>query len=368
MSINNITRYTPGFNINDVQRKYKIKKIVKLSSNENPFISDKVSKYISKSNHNLNLYPESKTSHLQALIAKMTGYKLNENNILLGNGSNEILEFIVRATLNTKSEVIIPKHSFLVYEIISQLQGAKIITSNPNRDKTSSNYLGIDIESIRKKITKKTRLIFLANPGNPTGTYLKLSEIDQFMGTISKNISVVVDEAYYEYLDSKVNQSAASLINKYKNLYVTRSFSKIYGLASLRIGYGISSKENIDKLKLFKQPFNTNLFAQKAAELAIQDYKFVEKSKRNNDAMIKSLTNLLDQLSVRYLGTYCNFITFEVGEKVDLLFDYLLKKGIVVRPLKNYKLSRYLRVSLGTQNDMKKFSKILKIFYEEKTK
>ena len=268
--------------------------------------------------------------------------------------------------MDTKSEVIIPKHSFLVYEIISQLQGARVITSNPDRDKASPNYMGIDLQSIKTKITKKTRLIFLANPGNPTGTYLRLSEIDKFIRSISSKISVVVDEAYYEYLDSKVNHSAASLVSKYKNLYVTRSFSKIYGLASLRIGYGISSKENIDKLKLYKQPFNTNLFAQKAAELAIQDRKFVEKSKRNNDAMIKLLTNLFEQLSIRYLGIYCNFITFEVGLKADSLFEYLLKKGIVVRPLKNYKLSKYLRVSLGSQNDMKKFIKTLKLFYAEK--
>ena len=155
VSSNNISRYSPGFNINDVQRKYKIKKIVKLSSNENPFISDKVSKYISKHNHDINLYPESKTSHLQALIAKTIGYKLNGNNILLGNGSNEILEFIVRDTLDTKSEVIIPKHSFLVYEIISQLQGARVITSNPDKDKASPNYMGIDLQSIRQRLQRK---------------------------------------------------------------------------------------------------------------------------------------------------------------------------------------------------------------------
>ncbi len=366
MAAKNITKYTPGFNINDVQKKFDIKKIIKLSSNENPFVSDKVIKYINNNKHSLNLYPESNPSKLQSIIAKNLGFKMNEKNIILGNGSNEILELIARQTLNCSSEAIIPKHSFLVYEIISKLQDARIIVSKPDLNRDSPNYLGVDLDSVKNKISSKTRLIFLANPANPTGTYIKLSEIDRMLSSLTHKITVIIDEAYFEYLDPKKDKSAVSLIKKYKNLFVTRSFSKIYGLASLRIGYGISSEKNIEKLKLYKQPFNTNLFAQKAAEIAINDHHFVNESKKNNDIALASLIQLFDELSIRYLGTYCNFITFEAGRDSKALFEYLLKKGIVVRPLVNYKLPKYLRVSLGTRREMNAFKKQLKSFYNAK--
>ncbi len=363
MTTKNITKYSPGFNITDVQKKYNLKKIIKLSSNENPFISSKVENYINKIRHSINLYPDSKPIDLQSLISKEIGYRLSQKNIILGNGSNEILEFIARLSLNKSSEVIIPKHSFLVYEIISKLQDAKVVISKPDLTKSSPNYLGIDLMSIRKKITSKTRLIFIANPANPTGTYIKLSDIDAFIRSIPPRINIVVDEAYYEYLDASINKSAASLVKKYKNLFVTRSFSKIYGLASMRIGYGISSENNIDKLKLYKQPFNTNLFAQKAAEIAIRDHKFVAESKKNNTLVLDKVLKVFQDLSIRYLGTFCNFITFEAGSKSTKLFEYLLKNGVVVRPLVNYKLEKYLRVTLGTKREMNIFLKTLKSFY-----
>ena len=362
-----ITQYTPGFNINDVRKKYNINRIIKLSSNENPFISDKVARYINKYKHEINLYPESKPLNLADSIAQSIGSNTSVKNIILGNGSNEILEFISRSLLDSSSEVIIPKHSFLVYEIISKLQKAKIIISKPDRNKNTDNYLGVDLESVKQKISKKTKLIFIANPANPTGTYIKLSKIDDFIRSIPKNISVVIDEAYYEYLNPSINPSAVTLIRRYNNLYVTRSFSKIFGLASLRIGYGISNQKNIEKLMLYKQPFNTNLFAQKCAEIAIKDKKFIKISKSNNSDVATQITNIFKKLSITYLGTYCNFITFEVGKNSKKLFNYMLKKGIVLRPLDNYKLPNYLRVSIGTHNDMKKFSEALVSFYHEET-
>jgi histidinol-phosphate aminotransferase len=366
VNLKNIKKYTPGFNIHDIQKKYKLKKVIKLASNENPFISKDVLSFIKKSNHKLNLYPDSNPDQLHKLLANTVGHKMTGNNIILGNGSNEILEFIVRANVDNKSEVIIPKHSFLVYEIISKLQNAKIIITKPDNHKDSENYLGINLESIIQKITKKTKLIFIANPANPTGTYIRLSEIDGFLKLVPKNTSVIIDEAYYEYLSPKINKSAVSLINKYKNLYVTRSFSKIYGLASLRVGYGISSQVNVSKLKNYKQPFNSNLFAQKAALLALKDFKFTQESKENNDIAMIKLTGLFKSLSIDYLGTYCNFITFKVGKQSKQLFEYLLKKGVIVRPLTNYGLTDYLRVSLGTPRDNNTFIKYMKLFYSDK--
>ncbi len=366
MNVKKIKKYTPGFNIHDVQKKYNLKKVIKLASNENPFISKDVLSFIKNSNHKLNLYPDSNPDELHKLLASTVGHRMTGSNIILGNGSNEILEFIVRANLDNTSEVIIPKHSFLVYEIISKLQNAKIITSKPDNDKTSENYLGINLESILEKITKKTKLIFIANPANPTGTYITLSRIETFLQLVPNNISIIIDEAYYEYLNPENSKSAVSLIKKYKNLYVTRSFSKIYGLASLRVGYGISSKENISKLKNYKQPFNSNLFAQKAALLALKDSKFTRQSKDNNDIAMNKLTDLFNRLSINYLGTYCNFITFRVGKESKALFKHLLKRGIIVRPLVNYGLTDYLRVSLGTPNDNNIFIKQMKLFYSDK--
>ena len=366
MNLKNIKKYTPGFNIHDIQKKYNLKEVIKLASNENPFISKDVLSFIKKSNHKLNLYPDSNPDELHKSLANTVGHRMTSNNIILGNGSNEILEFIVRANVDNKSEVIIPKHSFLVYEIISKLQNAKIIITKPDNDKASENYLGINLESIKEKITNKTKLIFIANPANPTGTYIKLSEIDNFLQLVPKKTSVIIDEAYYEYLNPKVNKTAVSLINKYKNLYVTRSFSKIYGLASLRVGYGISSQDNISILKNYKQPFNSNLFAQKAALLALKDFTFTRESKENNDIARIKLIDLFNELSIDYLGTYCNFITFRAGKQSKKLFEYLLKKGIIVRPLANYGLTDYLRVSLGTPRDNNVFIKHMKLFYSDK--
>jgi histidinol-phosphate aminotransferase len=366
VSVKNIKKYTPGFNIHDVQKKYKIKKVIKLASNENPFMSDKVSSFINKPNHKINLYPDSNPYELHKLIASTIGHRMTSDNIILGNGSNEVLEFIVRANIDDKSEVIIPKHSFLVYEIISKLQKAKVITTKPDSNKSTDNYLGIDLESIIESITKKTKLIFIANPANPTGTYIKLSKIEKFLKLVPKNITIVIDEAYYEYLNPKKNKSAVSLIKKHKNLFVTRSFSKMYGLASLRAGYGVSSPDNINKLKIYKQPFNTNNFAQKAALLALKDHKFRQQSKENNDIAMNKLIDLFNKLSIDYLGTYCNFITFKAGKESKLLFEYLLKNGVIVRPLTNYMLKDYLRVSLGTPQDNNVFIKHIKLFYSDK--
>ena len=365
MASSKITKYTPGFNIHDVQKKYNVKNVIKLASNENPYVSEKVKQYIVKKDHDLNFYPDSNPEKLLSLISDIVGHGMKSKNIILGNGSNEILEFIARASLQKSSEVIIPKHSFLVYEIICKLLNAKIVVSNPVRDKNHPNYLGINLSDVMKKITKKTKLIFLANPCNPVGTYLSCTEIKKFLNSISNKINVVLDEAYYEYLDSKTHKSAASLVAQYNNLYVTRSFSKIYGLASLRVGYGISNRENIDKIKLYKQPFNTNSFAQKVTSLALNDKNFIKKSKNNNDISMKELLQTLDSLSISYLGTRCNFLTFKVGKKANDLFLYLLKHGIIVRPLNNYKLNDYLRVSIGKPNDNKKFIKYLKLFYSE---
>lgn len=365
---NIIKKYTPGFNIHDIQKKYNLKKVIKLASNENPFISKNVLSFINNSKHNLNLYPDSNPHNLHSEIAKSIGYRMTDKNIILGNGSNEILELIVRSNIDNKSEVIIPKHSFLVYEIISKLQNAKIIISKPENDKNNKNYLGVNLTAIYEKISKNTKLIFIANPANPTGTYIPIKHIDDFLKSIPKKILVIIDEAYFEYLDSNIDKSAISLIKKYKNIYVTRSFSKIYGLASLRVGYGVSNPENINKLKLYKQPFSTNYFAQKAASIALKDSSFIKESKKNNHDALQQFKKIFDELTISYLGTYCNFITFRVGNNSSALFNYLLTKGVIVRPLTNYKLPEYLRVSLGSPSDNKLFIKHLKGFYSENTK
>ena len=365
---NKIKKYTPGFNVHDIQKKYNIKNVIKLASNENPYVSEQVTSFINNSSHSLNLYPDSNPQYLHAEIAKVIGHRIASKNVILGNGSNEILELIVRSTLDYKSEVIIPKHSFLVYEIISKLQNAKLVTSKPDKNKNNDNYLGVDLNAIHENITSNTKLIFIANPANPTGTYLPLRYIEEFLDITPKRVTVILDEAYYEYLDSSIDKSAISLIKKYKNLYVTRSFSKIYGLASLRVGYGISSPDNIEKLKLYKQPFSTNYFAQKAASIAIKDTDFIDKSKKNNLNALELLKKTFDELSINYLGTYCNFITFKVGSHAAPLFKYLLTKGVIVRPLNNYKLPEYLRVSIGSPKDNKTFIKYLKNYYNENVK
>ena len=359
------TTYQPGQNIDDIRKKYNIKKVIKLASNENPSgPSIKAIKAGINIQKIINRYQDSHSLKLKNSINSFLSKPfINLNNIIIGNGSNEILEFIARRYLNDRSEVLFCKHSFLVYKIISKNMKAKIIESKPIKE-PGLNYLCIDLKDMRKRVTNKTKVIFIANPSNPTGTILRIKEINDFIKSISKKIIVVIDEAYYEYSLFRGFKSAINLIKKYPNVVITRSFSKIHALAGLRVGYGITSNYIATEFNNYRQPFNINYIAQEMAAVSISDKSFVNKSlKENHEGMIY-LKSCFDNLGISYLDSYTNFLTINLGKYTKKIYNALLGQGIILRPLDNYELPNYLRVTIGTEKENKqlinKLKKILK--------
>ena len=353
--------YQPGRNINDIQKTYGIKKVIKLASNENPLGPSKkaviaantITKY-------LNRYPDSKSINLKkAIQEKISKKNITEDNIIIGNGSNEILELVARKYLSQNSEVLFCKHSFLVYKIISNTMSAKIIESKPISTKDNS-FMCVDLDSMKSKITSKTRVIFIANPGNPTGVALPIKDIEVFIKKISKKIIVVIDEAYYEYSSYYGFKSGISLLGKYPNIIITRSFSKIYALAGIRVGYGLASKEIINKFNDIRQPFNVNYIAQRMAKESLSDDKYLKKSLDLNNIGMQFLKLEFDQLKISYLKSSTNFITFYLGNKTHQLYEMLLSEGVILRSLENYGLPSYLRVTVGTKDENIMFIKKLK--------
>jgi len=356
-----IFTYRPGKSIGSVKKQYNIKNVIKLASNENPLgPSLKALKIVTKRINEFNRYPDSDPLELKSQIAARLKQKsISVNNLIIGNGSNEILDFIARTYLSPDSEVIFTKHSFLVYKIISNVMKAKIIETKPIMLK-GDQYLGTDLSAIMEKINKKTKLIFIANPNNPTGTILDIKDLGSFMRNVPKKVIVVLDEAYAEYAEYQNKRSGLSLLKKHPNIIITRTFSKIYALAGLRIGYGIGSKDVIKKLNYFRQPFNTNTFAQLLASECLKDKKYISKSLINNAKGMSYLKNQLDKLGINYLSSYGNFLTFKLGKRASNIYKKLLSNGIIVRTLEIYDLHDYLRVTVGKDTENKRFISTLK--------
>ena len=360
------TTYQPGQNIIDIKRKYRLKKVIKLASNENPSgPSCKALIAGKKILSSINRYPDSKSVKLRQIIKKyLSKSYITTDNIMIGNGSNEILEFIARQYLNEKSEVLFCKHSFLVYKIISRNMRARIIESKPIM-KPGLEHLSIDLDDMRSRVTNKTSVIFIANPSNPTGTALNINKITKFIESLPKRIIIVIDEAYYEYSVFQGLKSAINLLKKYPNLIITRSFSKIHALAGSRIGYGLASKKIVNNFNDYRQPFNINYVAQEMAAVSLLDKSFVNRSLRANDKGMKYLKSSFDDLGVPYLNSYTNFLTIKFGQKTKRIFNDLLSQGVILRPLDNYNLSQYLRITIGTESENKflinKITKILRL-------
>tara|TARA_B100000482_G_scaffold37586_1_gene23800 strand:- start:1585 stop:2700 length:1116 start_codon:yes stop_codon:yes gene_type:complete len=344
--------YKPGESIANIQKKYNLKNVIKLASNENPSgPSKKAILLANQTIKDINRYPDSKSFDLKNNLQKyLSKTNIKTDNIIIGNGSNEILELISRAYLDAKSEVLFSKHSFLVYKIISNNMKAKIIESMPITKK-GLGYMGVDLNVMRSKVTLKTKVVFIANPNNPTGTILTYKELESFVKSMPKRIIIVIDEAYCEYAIHKGYKSAINLIKKFSNVIITRSFSKIFALAGVRVGYGLASASIIGRLNDMRQPFNVNYVAQSMAAVSLKDTSFVRKSLLDNDKGMEFLKKEFDKLRISYLESYTNFITINLGNKANLIYKKLLINGIILRPLDNYEMKNYLRVTVGTPKE-----------------
>ena len=327
---------------------------VKLSANESALgPSPKAIKEYLRLSKNFKRYPDSEGVNLRKIIAKK--FRLDLNRIILGSGSDQILELICKAFLRKGDEVIVPKYSFLIYRLYSQMNGAKILYSKEN------NFT-ISVDDILKKVTKKTKIVFLANPNNPTSTYIDKKKLLFLRKKLRSNILLVVDDAYFEYVKQKDYSSGLQLFSSFKNVIVTRTFSKIYGLAGLRVGWGYGSKEIIKSLNQYKPPFNINSPALSAAEAAIKDNAWLKKEIKHVNKWNDKFYKEFKKLNIATNKSFTNFLLInfnKIKKNSSIIFKLLASAGILVRKMDNYGIKNSLRVTIGKNDENKKL--ILKL-------
>lgn len=353
--IRSLQPYQAGKPIEEVERELGIQNIVKLASNENPLgVSDKVRAALADKIAGLARYPDANGFYLKSAIAEK--FNLKTSQITLGNGSNDVLELLARTFVTNQHEVIFSQHAFVVYPLVTKAIGATPVAV-PAKD------YGHDLSAMLAAINAKTRMIFVANPNNPTGTFLSKEALERFIAAVPQHVLVVLDEAYYEYVPSNERAPSMQWIAQYPNLVVSRTFSKAYGLAGLRAGYAVSHPAVADLMNRIRQPFNMNELALTAALAALADDEFLARSVQVNAEGMAQLTTFCDAKGLNYIPSYGNFVTIEVGPNAAELYQQLLQKGVIVRPVAGYELPNHLRVSIGTaeENDAfcRAFSTIL---------
>jgi|TARA_B100001094_G_C18146627_1_gene781145 histidinol-phosphate aminotransferase len=330
---------------------------IKLSANESALgPSPKAIKEYVKVSKNFKRYPDSDGTFLRKVIAKK--FKLDVNRIILGNGSDQVFELICKAFLNKNDEVIISKYSFIIYRIYSKINFAKIVYASEN------NFIS-SVDNILSRVTRKTKIVFIANPNNPTGTYISKNEILRLRKKLRTDILLVVDDAYFEYMNFKDYENGLKLFSKFKNVVITRTFSKIYGLAGLRVGWAHSSKNIINALYKIKPPFNVSRPALFAASAALKDVSWLNKEIAHVRKWSNKLYYLFKDLNIHTNKTSVNFllINFERVKKTSKqVFFALAKKGILLRQMDVYSIKNSLRVSVGnTKENLKLISELKKI-------
>jgi histidinol-phosphate aminotransferase len=344
--IRTLVPYSPGKPIEEVEREYQIKNSVKLASNENPLgPSPKAVEALGERLHQLHLYPDGDCYYLRRALASKLA--VSPAQLVFGNGSNEIIELSVRTFMRAGDEVVMAHQAFIVYRLVVQSAGGcpKMV---PLRNFTH------DLEAITRAITPRTRMVFLANPNNPTGTIYRRREWERFLERLPADLLLIVDEAYFEYVSDTDYPNSLSYQDKGRALLTLRTFSKLYGLAGLRIGYGVGTKEMIDFMNRVRQPFNVNAAAQWAALAALADEQHVIKSLKVNREGMDYLTKEIARLGLELVPSEANFILVRVGNGREL-FERLLRQGIVVRAMGEYDLPEHVRVTVGRKEENTRF-------------
>jgi histidinol-phosphate aminotransferase len=342
--------YEPGKPIEETEKELGLENIVKLASNENPIgMSPKAHEVVSALT-DLNRYPDGNASAFKEKVA--SSFDVLPTMVTVGNGSNDIIEFIAKCFLSSGDTAIYSKHGFAIYPLAIKASGAEAI-------KVEAKNWGHDLEAMADAIQENTKVIFIASPNNPTGTASTLEEIEKFLTKIPDNIVVLIDQAYFEYVENEEFKVPFKLVEKFKNLIISRSFSKAHGLAAFRLGFAISSEEIADYLNRVRQPFNTNSLALAAGIEAIEDEEHIFKSVKLNKLGLEMIKAKFDDLGFEYINSHGNFISFDSKNDSDKSFDFFLQKGIILRSLKVYEMPKHLRVSIGTEEEMQKFTKTL---------
>ncbi len=340
--------YVPGKPVEELERELGISGSIKLASNENPLgPSKKAIAAAASVLPGVNYYPDGGGYKLRQALANK--HQVNLNAITLGNGSNDVLELVARAFLSPQHSAVFSQYAFAVYPIVTQAIGARAnIAAAYAADHADMPY-GHDLDALLGEIDDSTRVLFIANPNNPTGTWLQISALTEFLQKVPAHVMVVLDEAYYEYMPDELKPDSNALLKQFDNLIISRTFSKMYGLAGLRIGYSVSNPQVADLLNRVRQPFNANLVAQAAALAALDDDAHVAASVQLNNQGLQQLADGFSALGLSYIPSIGNFITVDVKRDALQVYQDLLHEGVIVRPLANYQLPQHLRITVGTE-------------------
>lgn len=346
-----VSPYVAGKPIEETKRQLGLKEVIKLASNENPLgASPKAIAALKKSLGGVNRYPDSSGFYLKKRIARTLN--LESSNVVLGNGSDELIDIIIKTFAEEDESIITADITFLEYRIISEVIGRRVIT-------VPLRYFKYDLESIKRRIDRKTKIIFISNPNNPTGTYVTKYEIEEFIAGLPESVLLVLDEAYDTFID--VDDFPKSLkYLKDKNVIVLKTFSKAYGLAGLRIGFCLARPQLASYMERARQPFNVNSLAQAAAVASLDDKKFLLKTRK---AVLEGKNYLYDKLSVMgvaYVPSVANFILIDAGRPCLTVFKEMLKYGVIVRDMQQYGLKNFIRVTIGTRRENERFIQVLK--------
>ena len=354
--VQSLRPYQPGKPIDELKREYGVSDVIKLASNENPLgPSPKVLAALQNEFADLARYPDGNGFALKQALAAKHGVDMGQ--ITLGNGSSDPLEFVVRVLVNPGDEVIFSEHAFAMYPIVTQAASAKSVV-------TPAKAWGHDLDAMLAAITDRTRVIFIANPNNPTGTWLGEDELKAFIAAVPMRIAVVVDEAYFEYASDPALRSqqgagdypdASQWLDRFPNLLVTRTFSKAYGLAGLRVGYSLSHPDMANLLNRIRPPFNVNSLALAAACAGLEDEDHVRKGVDMNAEQMAVVTLAAQEMGLSFIPSVGNFVCIDVGEGAAAVYDALLHEGVIVRPVANYGMPRHLRVTLGLPEENQRF-------------
>ncbi len=350
-AIREVIPYAPGKPIEEVERELGITRAIKLASNENPLgPSPKALQAIQEALKNLNRYPD---SHCFYLVRKLSQHlQVEPEELIIGNGSDEIITLATRAFLDSGDEVVVADPTFLIYRIASQSAGAKVKV-------VPSRRFRYDLSGMRRVITRRTKIVFIANPDNPTGTYVTRHEVEAFLVDLPKGVIVFLDEAYAELVEAPDYPDGKSYRHQHP-VIVTRTFSKAYGLSGLRVGYGIADRRWVEALHRVREPFNVNALAQAGALAALDDEEHLEATRRLLREEKPYLYQALKGLRLEYVPSATNFILFRVGSQAPHVVEALLKKGIIVRDMLAWNLPEYIRVTVGTHEENAAFLKALR--------
>lgn len=344
--------YIPGKPVEEVQRELGLTEIVKLASNETSIGPSPLAlEAIERELKNINFYPEGTSRLLREKLAQRLA--VGEDYIIIGNGADNVIELTGMAFVNEDDEVISSETTFPTYETITRIMGGEFVT-------VKLKDFAFDLEAITERITKKTKMIYFCNPNNPTGTIVKRNEVEKMMKKISDNVIVVFDEAYYDYVEDKEYPDSLPYVLEGRNVIILRTFSKIAGIAGLRVGYGIAKPEIIGYLRRVISPFPTNRLAQVGALASLDDNEHYERVLQSNREGKQYLYRELDKLNLFYLPTETNFIFIDLKEDSNELFQKMLRKGVIIRPGKIYGTPTFIRLTIGTQYENERFIQALK--------